>query len=217
MAAGARGRPGGSGAGGDRAERELRGHDLPGRRRSVPGRGPDRAKADADPQPRSAGRPPREGDGGVSDPVGSRVSAARRGAPGRRARSRQQARAQSGVLGGGRRARQRSRPPGRPRPPQCPAVRGGEEGRRARRASDRQPRDHRDARPRQSHDDDRERDRASDRLRPVGDRDSPARKSADWGRLRQDQARPEGPEHPASGGDPSMDLLQRVRRLRRAG
>ena len=58
-------------------------------------------------------------------------------------------------------------PAGRPRPAQRAPVRGREEGRGARRSPRRQPRDHGDARPRQGHGDDRQRDRRADPVRPL--------------------------------------------------
>ena len=54
---------------------------------------------------------------------------------------------------------------------QRPPVRGREEGRGARRAPDREPRDHGDAGPRQGHEHDRERDGGPHPLRPLRDRD----------------------------------------------
>ena len=120
---------------------------------------------------------------GFSDPIPSRVSAAR----GREARRR------AGV------ANKRGRypefteedqellagpePPGGPGRPERAPVRGRKEGGGARRAPDREPRDHGDPRPRQGDAEDRQRDLASRSLTTVRDRDLSTTGSLSWARF----------------------------------
>ena len=94
----------------------------------------------------------------------------------------EQARAPSGVHGGGRGTARRRRAAGRGRPAQRAAVRGREEGRGAGRPARGQPRDHLDPRPRQGDAGDRQRDVRADPLRPLRARDPPARERCGSGR-----------------------------------
>ena len=112
-------------------------------------------------------------------------------------------------------AARRPRPAGRPRPPQRPPVRGREEGRRARRPPDREPRDHVHAGPRQGHARDRELHRGAHPLRPVRDRHpGPGPPAARRG-LGNPRAGPRPARPEADHRDPRVGLRRRRRRLGR--
>ncbi len=159
------------------------------RRRRQPGTGPSQ------PDPRIRSRIDREPP--LPRPLDGRRAPDRRRSRARRPRRREQARAPSRVLARGRGAPQRPLSPGRAGAPHGPPARGREEGRRARRAARRQPRDHRDPRPRQGHAHDRQRDVGPDRLRPVRHRDPGRRQAAARGDLR---LRRGGQEEPGRRG-----------------